>query len=93
MNKALAIMYMFPGADPSSDFIVLDDDGVQTIIEWNIDAPEPTEDELQQAWEEYLKQPAPEPPKPLETQMSELKSDNEQLRQAILELTMMIASP
>ncbi|AZS14234.1 XkdW family protein [Paenibacillus lutimineralis] len=61
MNKALAIMHLYPKAKPLIDFEVVDDRGLQTITKWNIDAPKPTEDELVVAWEEYSKLPPPEP--------------------------------
>jgi hypothetical protein len=61
MNKGLAIMYLYPNANPLIDFEVVSRDGIQTITNWIIDAPEPTEDELIKAWEEYSKLPPPEP--------------------------------
>ncbi len=53
MNKALAIMYLYPQAKPLVDFMVSEDENGQRISLWNIDAPEPTEEELQSAWEAY----------------------------------------
>ena len=53
MNKALAIMWLFPQAQPPFDFCVGQDETGQFITSWNIDAPEPTEKELEAAWDAY----------------------------------------
>lgn len=126
MNKALAIMFLYPNANPMSDFIVqdngaepilregvdgrfryeirpLDEDeteyiegvhyryvvdfnelteGVdydvvergQYIAVWNLDKPQPTEAELQAAWEAYQEAEANKPPELTETE--QLRADN-----------------
>lgn len=53
MNIALAIMYLFPEANPMIDFVVQDDsDGNGAYIaQWNLEEPQPTEEELQSAWD------------------------------------------
>lgn len=62
MNKAEAILHLYPGASPITDFKVFGVEGDQVIAEWNIrdDAgelvPEPTEAELATAWLEFRKQ-------------------------------------
>jgi hypothetical protein len=62
MNKAQAIMYLFPEADPTSDFIVMDDgDGIQYIAEWNMPHPKPTEKDLEAAWTAYQSNPHSRP--------------------------------
>jgi hypothetical protein len=58
INYALAIMQMYPDVIPSVDFrTVLDVDGSQYIAEWNLDKPQPTEEELQIAWTNYQANP------------------------------------
>ncbi len=51
MNKSLAIMYLYPQARPIEDFQVSEDEKGQIISLWNIDEPQPSEEELQSAWE------------------------------------------
>jgi len=55
MNKALSIMYLFPNANPRSDFIVQNDSNGNGdyISVWNLAEPQPTEEELQIAWVAY----------------------------------------
>lgn len=126
MNKAQAIMYLYPKADPMRDFTVQDNgaepvlregvDGLtryeirpleddeteyvedvhyryvvdfnrlvegldydmvergQFIAVWNLDAPQPTEEELQAAWVAYLEAEANKPPELTETE--QLRADN-----------------
>ncbi|WP_339189827.1 XkdW family protein [Paenibacillus sp. FSL P2-0121] len=127
MNIALAIMYLFPAADPMRDFAVQDNgpepklhpgaeekgqvlyeikqpdegeepvegihyrygidynlltEGVdydivergQYIAVWNLDAPQPTEAELQAAWTAYQEAEANKPPELTETE--QLRADN-----------------
>ncbi|MEC0264458.1 XkdW family protein [Paenibacillus anseongense] len=60
MNIPQAITHLFPQAVPFTDFIVQDDsDGNGPYIaQWNLEEPQPTEEELQAAWEAM--QPTPE---------------------------------
>lgn len=57
MNKALAIMTLFPYATPLEDFVVRDDyDGRgQYIDQWNLQEPQPTDQELEEAYFQYMK--------------------------------------
>ncbi|MCY7500095.1 XkdW family protein [Bacillus pumilus] len=55
MNKALAIMYLFPNAILGKDFSVRDDGDGQFIDSWLMKDPEPSDEELYAAWQEYLK--------------------------------------
>jgi hypothetical protein len=79
MNKALAIMQLYPNANPLVDFVVQDDsDGNGPIIaQWNSSEPQPTDEELQAAWIAYL---AAEVAKPLELtpeeEIAALKAEN-----------------
>ncbi|WP_025691971.1 XkdW family protein [Paenibacillus zanthoxyli] len=63
MNKAQAIMYLYPEANPLRDFEVRDicDGNGPYIAVWNLDVPQPTEEELQAAWEAYQKAEADKP--------------------------------
>jgi hypothetical protein len=82
MNIAFAIMHLFPDAEPMKDFVVMDEGNGQFISEWNIDAPIPTEEELQKAWEEYLAN-RPEPQPTPEERIAHLEQENEQLKEQI----------
>jgi XkdW protein/Domain of unknown function (DUF4376) len=55
MNIALAIRHMYPNADSLRDFKVQDDGKGQYIAEWSIKEAQPTKEELQVAWIDYLK--------------------------------------
>ncbi len=56
MNIADAILYAFPDADPSNDFIVEDHgDGVQVLTYWNLPHPPLTTWELQSYWLDLCK--------------------------------------
>lgn len=66
MNIALAIMHLYPDAKPLVDFTVIKDEKGQKIVEWNLDAPQPTEQELETAWDEYQANPPQEEPSELD---------------------------
>jgi hypothetical protein len=53
MNKALAILHMYPNTNPVTDFTVQDDsDGNGPYItHWNLTDPQPTDAELLAAWD------------------------------------------
>lgn len=61
MNISQAIMQLYPNAVPNVDFIVQDDSNGNGpyITQWNVkgadgnDVPQPTEEELQAAWDAY----------------------------------------
>ncbi|QQZ64021.1 phage portal protein [Paenibacillus sonchi] len=76
MNPALAILYMYPSADPTKDFMVQDDgDGKGPYIAaWNLDKPKPTEAELQAAWKAYQEAEANKPPEL--TELEQLQKEN-----------------
>ncbi len=50
MNLALAILHLFPNADPIRDFLVIDRGEGQTIAVWKLPDPQPTQAELETAW-------------------------------------------
>jgi hypothetical protein len=76
VNIVQAVIHLFPDADPMQDFIVQDDsDGNGPYIAaWNLGDPQPTEAELQTAWEAYQQAEANKPPEltPLESMEAEL---------------------
>ncbi|WP_310549933.1 XkdW family protein [Paenibacillus glufosinatiresistens] len=57
MHLSSAIQHLYPKANPFRDFLVQDDtDGRGPYIAyWGLDAPQPTDEELQHAWDEYQK--------------------------------------
>jgi hypothetical protein len=89
MNIAQAIMHLFPQANPMIDFIVQDDsDGEGPYLaQWNIEAPQPTEEELQAAWEAYLVAEAGKPkPETDQEKIARLEAKNAIQEQQVAEL-------
>lgn len=84
MNIALSIIYLYPKANPMTDFIVQDDsDGKGPYIAlWNLDKPQPTETELLSAWEAYQEAEANKTPV-----LSEIEQVREELAQMQIALT------
>ena len=81
-NYALAIMKIYPDAKPSIDFSTcLDVDGKQYISEWNYNQPQPTENELETAWNEYVSNPPQVP-------LSELEQIKKQQTDLVFQLMM-----
>ncbi|MFP3418083.1 XkdW family protein [Bacillus sp. SIMBA_154] len=69
MNKALAIMYLFPNSILGKDFSVRDDGDGQFIDTWLMKDPEPSDEELDAAWQEYLKLDNEKPMSQVEKQL------------------------
>jgi len=62
INKGLALMALFPDADPIFDYTVIkDENGEQRIAAWHLDAPIPTEEELREGYKKYLEEQAKKP--------------------------------
>lgn len=61
-SLANAIMQIYPDLKPNIDFVVLNENDVQTIAVWNSDKNQPTSEELDAAWNAYIANP---PQKPL----------------------------
>ncbi|OIR62892.1 phage portal protein [Bacillus sp. FMQ74] len=72
---AETIMYKYPSADPTKDFIVQNDGNGSYIAEWNLRAPIPTQKELESWWEELQKNPPYEPPDQVELLAQELSQE------------------
>ncbi|MGQ5176911.1 XkdW family protein [Bacillus halotolerans] len=90
MNLALAVKYLFPNAVIGEDFVIRDDgDGRGQYIEiWNISDPQPSDQELQEAWEKYLANPiidAPQTPD-ISQQLLKLGQEISSLKLEILSL-------
>ncbi|MDR4434408.1 XkdW family protein [Bacillus tequilensis] len=84
MMIAEAIMFKYPSADPTRDFIVQNDGEGSYIAEWNLRAPIPTQKELESWWEESQKNPPYEPPDQVELlaqQLSQEKLARKQLEE------------
>jgi XkdW protein len=70
MNIALALQHLFPEKKQPDDYYVFEVDGVPEIIKWNMEVPQPTEEELQTAWNDYLAN-LPAEPLTIEQQLEE----------------------
>ncbi|KAA9003995.1 hypothetical protein F4V43_11330 [Paenibacillus spiritus] len=89
MHLPSAIQHLYPDADAFRDFIVQDDsDGRGPYIAyWGLDSPQPTDEELQQAWAEYQKTDNPSTkPKSLEQRIVTLEQQNASLLLALTEV-------
>ncbi|WP_416806534.1 MULTISPECIES: XkdW family protein [Bacillus amyloliquefaciens group] len=77
MNIGEAILFKYPTADPTKDFIVQNNgDGTPSYIaEWNIRAPIPTEADLKSWWEELQSVSAFEPPVQVDLLAKELSQE------------------
>lgn len=93
MHIPTAIIHLFPGSDPETDFEVRDDsDGSGPYIAtWNLPDPQPSETELQAAWDELHAQPTPEPPETLEQKTARLEQENADLRSRIGDVELALA--
>lgn len=95
MDLVRAINYLYPDASPLSDFTVRDDsDGNGPYIDpaaWKLDAPIPTQAELEAAWEAYQEAEALKPPAPPSDaeRIAQLEASREALQQE--NVTLMLA--
>lgn len=68
MDISLALWHLFPAAVPFQDYLVRDDmDGNGPYIDeavWKLEAPIPSQAELEAAWEAYQQAEANKPPPP-----------------------------
>ncbi|MDC7794989.1 XkdW family protein [Bacillus altitudinis] len=69
MNKALAIQFLYPNAELGKDYSVRDDGEGQFIDTWLLEEPEPSAEELDAAWQEYLKLDNEQPMTQVEKQL------------------------
>jgi hypothetical protein len=53
------------------------------IAVWNLDVPQPTQEELEAAWEELQQLPEPEPPESIEDKAGRLELENKLLKAQI----------
>jgi ATP-dependent Clp protease ATP-binding subunit ClpA len=82
MNIAQTIVYLYPEAKPFIDFVIQDDsDGSGPYIAaWNLPDPQPTEADLQAAWDELQALPPPPEPVTPEQRITALEAEKEALR-------------
>ncbi|RUK43721.1 phage portal protein [Bacillus safensis] len=69
MNKALAIKYLYPNAELGEDYSVRDVGEGQFIDKWLLAEPIPSDEELDAAWQEYLKLDNEQPMTQVEKQL------------------------
>lgn len=50
MNRSLCIKHLYPFAEPMRDYLVADDGTGERIIKWNLDKPQPTDEQLMAVW-------------------------------------------
>lgn len=90
VNYNAAIQYLYPQSKPNVDYVILAEDGKQTIHKWNMPVKEPTEKELQDAWNKFLEQPREEILTPeekvvnLEEEVLKLKKDIAELHYLLM---------
>lgn len=74
MNISKAIQHLYPDVDVMKDFEVWDnaDGNGPYIAVWNMEAPQPTGDELQAAWEAYQEAEANKEPELTEVEQLQL---------------------
>ncbi|NJJ37812.1 XkdW family protein [Paenibacillus apii] len=83
MNISKAIQHLYPDVDVMKDFEVWDnaDGNGPYIAVWNLKGPQPTEEELQAAWEAYQQAEANKPPVETDAErMSQLEQENKLLK-------------
>lgn len=59
MELGATISYLYPNLENGRDYILMDKGEGPVIVSWNAGVPQPTELELQTAWEEYQTSPKP----------------------------------
>lgn len=72
---SIAIMQIYPNLIPGQDFRVVCELDNQYIAEWNNSEVQPTQEQLEAAWNAYVANP---PPKPL-TDVEQLQKDQADL--------------
>lgn len=82
MNKAIAILYLYPDAISGIDFVVRDNGDGQYIHSWNLPYPQPTEEELLAAWNAVQAEPPEPTPPTLEERVAELERQVAALKNA-----------
>lgn len=50
MDLSRVLFYLYPNANPNEDYAIQDDGEGIYIVQWNLDSPLPTQQELEDAW-------------------------------------------
>lgn len=79
MELGATLSYLYPNLENGRDYILMDKGEGPAIVSWNADAPQPTESELQSAWEQLQENPPVEPLSPID----ELRLENKLLKQQL----------
>lgn len=82
MELGVLLAYKYPNLKAGKDYLVKDDGEGAFIAKWNAEEPQPTDEELQDAWAEYEANPPQDPLTPVE----QLKKQQDLMQQAIDEL-------
>jgi hypothetical protein len=105
VNIGRALVWLFPDADPLSDYTVVNDENGQQIIEWHLDDPIPSASEIEAAYAAAIEEDANRAEQPtneekleqltvenddLKTRLEQAESDNLTALAAITELYEMI---
>lgn len=87
----LSVCKLFPNAMADIDFQIQDDsDGKGPYIAaWNLDAPQPTKDELEAAWQVYQEAEANKPPEL--TEIEQLRAENTALQDRLQDVEVIMA--
>lgn len=85
MNIYKVIMHLFPEAKPMTDFIIQDDlDERGTYISlWNLEEEQPSEEYMQDVWNEICALPEPEPEETDAEKISRLEEENNELKDRV----------
>lgn len=82
MDVVKAVKHLFPNANENEDFVILNNGEGDFIAEWHIDSQQPTQEQLNIAWDQYQSNP---PQVPL-SELERLKKQQELMQQAIDDL-------
>lgn len=78
VNIGLALEYLFPDAQPNHDYVVIADGENMWIDQWNMKEPKPTDQELEAAYKEYMKNP------PVKSSPSETLTEVQQINSGLI---------
>lgn len=79
MNVYQVIKHLHPQLKAERDFVLRDDGEGAYILRWNVEIPEPTEEELAQAWEAIKSEQPP---------LSEVEAVKKEMTDLVYELMM-----
>lgn len=79
MELGATLSYLYPNLTNGEDYFVLNKGEGPYIASWNADMSQPTEAELQTAWEQLQANPPVEPLSPID----ELRLENKLLKQQL----------